>query len=109
MTSVAQPHRTTRLEMLFNVGVFLLFAGLWIGLFTALAVRPDTVDSAWEWVTGQPWFVQLGAWLLFLPVTAGIWIWETDWALLARLALVIGLGGFNLYLFFPRELFGRRA
>ena len=108
MASVAQPHRTTRMEMVFNVGIFLLFAALWIGFFAALVLGPGSIDTAWNWVTGQPWFVQLVVWFLFLPVTAGTWIWETDWALLVRLVLVIGLGGFNLYLFFPRDLFRER-
>ena len=61
------------MELFFNVGIFLLFAALWIAFFMALAWSPGSIDSAWDWVTGQPWFAQLVVWFLFLPVTAGTW------------------------------------
>jgi len=40
-------------------------------------------------------------WLLFLPVMIGLWIWETSWALILRVALIVSLAGWTL-LVFPR-------
>lgn len=40
--------------------------------------------------------------LLFLPVTLGLWIWETTWPVLLRLVLVAGVAGWNLLVFLPR-------
>ena len=44
------------------------------------------------------------AWVLFLPVMAGLWIWETGWPTLVRLLLVVGIAGWNLLVFLPRAL-----
>jgi hypothetical protein len=46
--------------------------------------------------------VQIGAWLLFLPVVAGLWIWETTWPLIVRVVLIVGIAGWNLLVFLPR-------
>jgi hypothetical protein len=43
-------------------------------------------------------------WLLFLPLVVGLWIWETTWPLVARLALIVGIAGWNLIVFLPRAL-----
>jgi hypothetical protein len=40
-------------------------------------------------------------------VTAGLWVWETAWPLVVRLALIVGLGAWNLAVFFPRFLLDR--
>jgi hypothetical protein len=43
-------------------------------------------------------------WVLFLPVMAGLWIWETTWPVLLRLLLVGGLAAWNLLVFLPRAV-----
>jgi hypothetical protein len=48
--------------------------------------------------------VQAVVWLLFLPVAAGLWIWETTWPMLLRLLLIAGIAGWNLLVFLPRAL-----
>jgi hypothetical protein len=48
--------------------------------------------------------IQVLVWLLFLPVMAGLWIWETTWPFLLRIVLVAGVAGWNLLVFLPRAL-----
>jgi hypothetical protein len=95
------------MESVFNVAVFLLFAALWVGFAAALIWSQGSLDQTWEWIRGQHIVVQGVVWLLFLPVVAGLWVWETSWPLIARLVLVAGLGFANVVAFFPRDLFGR--
>ncbi|HXI46063.1 MAG TPA: hypothetical protein VNH13_07165, partial [Candidatus Acidoferrales bacterium] len=61
-----------------------------------------SVDQAWEWIRSLPLLVQAVVWLLFLPVTAGMWVWESAWPLIVRVVLVVGLAGFNILVFLPR-------
>ena len=96
------------MEQLFNVGVFLVFGVLWAAFAVATVGSQGSLDEAWRWITGLHVIVQGLLWLLFLPVMAGLWVWETTWPLAWRLVALGGLGFANLFLFFPRPLFGGR-
>lgn len=82
--------------------LFGIFALLWIAFAVGLVWSQGTIDQAWEFIRGLPLLVQIVIWILFLPVMAGVWIWETTWPLLLRLVLVIGVAGWNLLVFLPR-------
>ena len=97
----------TPMESAFNVVVFVVFAVLWIGFAYALIASQGSLDAAWQWIRGLPLILQGVVWLLFLPVVAGLWIWESGWTTAVRLLLVVGIGFFNLYLFFPGYLMKR--
>jgi hypothetical protein len=97
------------MEGLFNVSVFVLFAVLWAAFAGALILSQGSLDQTWEWIRGLPLIVQGVVWLLFLPVVAGLWIWESSWPLAIRLVLVFGLGFVNLITFFPRSLLDGRG
>jgi hypothetical protein len=84
--------------------LFGLFAVLWVAFGAALIWSQGSLDQAWETVRGLPLIVQIGAWLLFLPVMAGLWIWETTWPLIVRVVLIVGIAGWNLLVFLPRAL-----
>ena len=84
--------------------LFGLFALLWVVFGAALIWSQGSLDQAWETVRGLPLIVQIGAWLLFLPVMAGLWIWETTWPLIVRVVLIVGIAGWNLLVFLPRAL-----
>jgi hypothetical protein len=84
--------------------LFLLFAVLWIGFAIALVWSQGSLDQAWQAIRSLPLVVQAVVWVLFLPVMAGLWIWETSWPLVLRLVLVVGLAGWNLLMFLPRAL-----
>jgi hypothetical protein len=87
---------------------FLVFAVLWIAFIGALVLSQGSLDQVWSAITGWPWPIQILAWLLFLPVVAGLWVWETTWPFVARIVIVLGLAGFNLLVFLPKALTGAR-
>ncbi len=90
--------------MLVRTGLlFLLFAALWVGFFVALVADPAMLESARRAIDGLPLLAQAVVWLLFLPLMAALWVWTTDWALLVRVLLVIGIAGWNLLIFMPRR------
>lgn len=46
-------------------------------------------------------------WLLFLPVIAGLWVYETTWPFVLRIVLIASIGGWNIWMFLPRGILGR--
>lgn len=84
--------------------LFAIFAVLWVAFGAALVGSQGSLDAAWQWVRGLPLIVQGVAWLLFLPVMFGLWVWETTWPLILRLVLIVGVAGWNLIIFLPRAL-----
>ena len=91
------------MNMIINIGAFVILGVLWLGFAAALLFNQAILDSVWQSFRAMPWPVQGVLWLLVLPVTAGLWIWETSWPLWLRLVLVIGLGWVTIYTFFPRK------
>lgn len=100
---------TNAIPGLFSSGVaFFAFAALWFGFGLALIVSQGSLDAAWHWIRDLPLLLQGVVWLLFLPVVAGLWIWETTWPLVVRLVLVAGLAWWNLFMFLPRAVSSAR-
>jgi len=66
------------MNMIINIGAFVILSVLWLGFAAALIVNQALLDSVWTAFRGLPWAVQGMIWLLVLPVTAGLWIWETS-------------------------------
>jgi hypothetical protein len=82
-------------------GVFLL---LWAAFGIGLVASQGSLDQAWQMIRSWPLVVQLVAWILFLPVMIGLWVWEASgWNMIVRLVLVVGLAGWNLFMFLPRS------
>jgi ABC-type amino acid transport system permease subunit len=84
--------------------LFAIFAILWVGFGVALIWSQGSLDATWQTIRSLPLIVQAVVWLLFLPVAAGLWIWETTWPMLLRLLLVAGIAGWNLLVLLPRAL-----
>ncbi len=92
------------IPVLVRTGLLLLaFVALWFGFFAALIVDPAILESVRRTIEGLPLAVQLLTWVLFLPVMGGLWAWTTDWPLMVRVLLVVGLAGWNLVMFIPRR------
>jgi len=91
-----------------SVAAFGAFVVLWAAFTYALIWSQVSLDQAWEGIRGLPLILQAIVALLLLPVVAGLWVWDTTWPLVVRLALVGGLGVVNLYMFLPRTLLGGR-
>ena len=81
--------------------LFAVFAVIWVAFGIALVTSQGSLDAAWQWVGDLPWIAQGAVWVLFLPVMVGLWIWETSWSLILRLALIVSVAGWTL-LVFPR-------
>jgi succinate-acetate transporter protein len=86
----------------FNVVVFVLFAGLWLVLAAALVIRPSVATALWQALRGRSITVQLITWLLFLPITAALWLWTRSWPVALRTTLIAALAFINLTMFLPR-------
>jgi hypothetical protein len=94
---------TAPLPFLASSGILLLaFGAIWVAFAAALVREPARIDAAWLRVRSMPLVLQALAWLLFLPVLAGIYVWRTSWPRVARLTLVGSLAGWNLLVFLPR-------
>jgi len=95
------------IPVLLSSGIlFLLFAALWVAFGAGLILNQGGLDAAWAWIGELPLIVQGVAWLLFLPVVAALWAWETSWPIAIRLVLVAGLAGWSLMMFLPRSAQG---
>jgi hypothetical protein len=84
--------------------LFIVFAVIWVAFGAGLLLSQGSLDQAWQAIRGLPLVVQVGVWLLFLPVMIGLWVWETTWPLILRLVLVLGIAGWNLLVFLPKAL-----
>jgi hypothetical protein len=95
---------TSVIPRLVSSGALLvLFGAMWLAFGAAAATNPAALDDMWQAIGSWPLPVQAIAWLLFLPVMAGLWVWEADWALLARVVVVAALAGWSLLIFVPRR------
>ena len=95
------------IPFLTNGGGFVIFGLLWVAFAYAVVTRQPNVEETWQAIRALPLIVQLVAWLLFLPVMAGLWVWETTWPLVMRIVVVAGLAGWNLLVFLPKWLTAR--
>lgn len=91
------------MNTIINVGSFAIFSLLWLGFAAALVFNQSMLDSVWQALRGMPMFIQVVVWLLVLPVTLALWVWQMPWPFWVRLILVIGLGWATLYTFFPKQ------
>lgn len=92
------------MENLVALLAFVVFGALWIAFAAALVASQGSLDATWDWIRSLPLVAQVVLWLLFLPVVIGLWVWETDWPVAARLLVVAGLAVWTLYMFLPRWL-----
>jgi uncharacterized membrane protein YhfC len=67
-----------------------------------LAFSPHTLDDVWQAVRPRALVIQAVAWLLFLPLMMGLWIWERRWPVPMRMVLVLALGAWTVFFLFPR-------
>jgi hypothetical protein len=74
----------------------IIFAMLWVGFAIALVMNREWLDLLWNWVRALPSVVEIIVWVFFLPITVGLWIWESSWSALVRLLAFAGIVGWNL-------------
>lgn len=103
VTGIVVPVTSVIPRLVSSGALLAIFAILWLAIGAAAVGNPAGLDATWRAIGEWPLPVQAIAWLLFLPVMAGLWIWATDWHLAARIVLVVGLAGWNLLIFIPRR------
>ncbi len=95
---------TSAIPVLIAHGVLLaVFAALWLAFGAALVVDPSALDRTWAAIGQLPLVLEAAAWLLFLPVMGGLWVWSTDWPTILRIGLVAGIAAWNLLVFLPHR------
>lgn len=77
------------------------FGALWAVFAIALARDRAALDRAWLRFRRWPLLAQGVAWLLFLPVLAGLWVWRRGWPAVARCVVIAGIAGWNLLVLMP--------
>jgi hypothetical protein len=68
-----------------------ILAMLWVGFAVALVVDREWLDLLWNWVRGLPSVIEIIVWLVFLPITVGLWIWQSSWPTFVRLLAFAGM------------------
>ncbi len=95
---------TSTIPFLASHGILLaIFAALWAFFGYALVRNQPSLDDAWMRIRRLPLVAQALAWLLFLPVLAGLRIWRSRWPMAWRVVLIAGLAGWNLLVFLPQS------
>ena len=103
VTTIVIPVTSVIPRLVSSGALLAVFAVLWLAIGVGAAANPAGLDATWQAIAEWPLPAQAIGWLLFLPVMAGLWIWATDWPLVARIVLVAGLAGWNLLVFIPRR------
>jgi hypothetical protein len=68
-----------------------VFVLLWVGFVVALIVNREWLDVLWDWTEALPSVPKILVWVIFLPILVGLWIWESSWPTLGRLAGFAGM------------------
>ena len=71
--------------------LFAIFAIIWVAFGVGLIWSQGSVDAAWQAIRDLPVILQGVIWLVFLPVMAALWVWETTWPVALRVLLVISI------------------
>lgn len=85
-----------------SIFFFLVFVGLWLVFGALLIFNQGALDTVWKHLLDLPLVLQVIAWILFLPITVGLWIWESDLTLWLRLPLLVVVAVGWTALMFPR-------
>ena len=79
-----------------SIYAVVIFAVLWVGFGIALVVNREWLDLVWNWVRALPLVPQILVWVLFLPGTVGLWIWQSSWPALVRVLAFAGIVAWTL-------------
>jgi hypothetical protein len=83
--------------------IYPIVVGLWLAFGVTLLIDSGRVDALWDRLRDWPLVVEGVVWLLFLPWVVAIWVWQSGWPLVARLAVDAGLAVATLFAFLPRR------
>ncbi len=86
-----------------NLAAFVILSLLWLIFLIALVINQQILLAVWREFLAWPLVIRIIFGMLTLPVFAGLWIWQTTWALWIRVILVLALASATIFLFFPRK------
>jgi hypothetical protein len=72
-------------------GWLLLVVAGWIAVVWIITRAPGGADTLWVWARSQPRVAQTAFWLLLLPWTTSVWIWQSGWQSWLKVAAVLTL------------------
>lgn len=73
-----------------------VFLVLWVGFIAAIIVNREWLDMLWNWVQALHPVPKTIAWVILTPIMAALWIWESSWPVIGRLAGFIGIFAWTL-------------
>ena len=88
--------RSLPVSRVLSAYAFLIFVILWVGFIIALISNREWLDLLWHWVQGLPFVLEIIVWVIFLPITVSLWIWESTWSNFLRLVGFAGIGVWTL-------------
>ena len=84
---------------------FALMAALWGSFVTLVAMSPETLDDAYDWLRGLALVPEILMWILTLPWTVAFLAYETSWQHWVRVLLVALVVTVHLSACAPRSRF----
>jgi hypothetical protein len=81
---------------------FALVAGLWGAFIALLAASPETLDDAYEWLTGLPIVWEILMWIITLPWAIAYLVYDTSWAHWLRVVALVLIVGAHLAICAPK-------
>jgi len=76
---------------------------LWSIFFTLLVVSPQTLERAYDWLTGLAVVWEVAMWILLLPWALGYVVWESSWEHWLRVLVVVVIVLVHLSISAPRR------
>ena len=83
--------------------MWLFFVAIWIGLGAYYLITLDATATIMNWVADQALIVQIGVWIVFLPVMVAVAIWESALDLWIRVTALAGCLFWTTYGLYPRK------
>ena len=81
---------------------FGLMVAVWTVFFTLLAVSPETVADAYDWLTGLAIVWEILMWIVLLPWALAYVVWESSWEHWLQVLVVVLVATVHLSISMPR-------
>jgi hypothetical protein len=76
---------------------------VWSSFVTLLAASPETLDDAYEWLTGLAIVWEVLMWIVLLPWALAYLVWDSSWEHWVRVLVVVIMAVVHLSISVPRE------
>lgn len=83
--------------------LWLFLVVTWVALGIFRVVSPEATAEIMEWVADRAVIVQIGVWIVFLPVMVAVALWESALDLWMRVTALAGCLFWTIYGLYPRK------